>query len=216
MPDHRDNFLLLPRGDGFFVAARQHSRRVWFFKAALPLVVAFIAAVFSWFTFFATTPMAPVLSLNGEQETDQLVMTHPKVEGYSSMGKPYSLTAERAIHEPQRGDGMIRLQNIEAQMPLGERGQAFVAAHASIFDNVNGRMRFYKPFEVKTSDGVWARLRSAEVNIATSQLVTREPVEIRQGRSFLQAGAMQVMESGQLFVFEDGVRLIIAPATPQP
>jgi len=213
--NHHD-FLLLPRGDGVFVAARLHSRRVKFFKAVLPLVVVLIAAVFSWFTFFATTPMADILSLNSEQATDQLVMTHPKVEGYSKMGKPYSLTAKRAIHEPQRGDGMIRLQEIEAQMPLGERGQAFVAARASIFDNVNGRMRFDQPFDIKTSDGVWAKLRSADVNIATSQLVSREAVEIHQGRSSLQAGTMQVLEGGQLFVFADGVKLLIAPAPPEP
>jgi len=216
MSANHDMLLLTARKDRLIAAARRHSRRVRFFKTALPLVGFAVAGAFSWFTFFSTTPAANILMLNGLDGANQLVMTHPKVAGYNSMGKPYSLSAARAVHEVERGDGIIKLQDIAAQMPLGERGMAWVEARSSIFDNVNGRMQFDQPFKVKTSDGIQADFHSANVNITSSQLTTRMPVTIRQSRTLLQAGTMQVLENGQIFVFGGGVRLLIANDTALP
>lgn len=202
-------FSVNAKKDSIFLAAMKHSGRVKFIKILLPIIAVIIAAIFAWFTFFAAQSTADIITLNTTGD-DKLVMTSPKIEGYSKSQKPYSFNASRAVQDPQK-PGLIELIDITAKMPLGERAEADVAAIGGIYDNINGRMVLEKPFSVTTSDGVKANFKSANINIETSQLTTNDPVEIIRDREHLTADSLSIKENGQVFVFKGKVQLIIAP-----
>jgi len=200
--------------DAAFWAARLHSRRVKFFKRALPLIALMMAAIFSWFTFFVSPPTADIVTLNTALGSgNKLVMVQPKIEGYNRDLQPYALAAHRAIQDPARA-GLIELEKIAATLPLGERGAAHIQARGGVFDNINGRMILDKPFQIETDAGIQADFLSADVNIATSQLVSNEKVEIRRQGEVLMAQRLRILDGGQVFVFEGNVRLLIAPKQP--
>ncbi|MHC5306229.1 LPS export ABC transporter periplasmic protein LptC [Bartonella sp. LJL80] len=209
MNDSSEIFSASQKSDAVFNSAHRHSARVRVLKFVLPLAALAIALVFCWFTFFAAPSSADLVVLNDDQGADgRLTMTDPKLEGYTSANKPYSLKAAKAIQDPSHS-GMIELQNIIAQLPLGERGQADVEAAGGFYDNINGRLQLDKPFTVQTDDGMVAKLESADVNLATSQLNTDRPVDIRRDGQHLKANGLQIRENGQVLFFRGGVSLVI-------
>ncbi|WP_295895147.1 LPS export ABC transporter periplasmic protein LptC [uncultured Bartonella sp.] len=215
MGDSSEIFLPSLKSDAVFVAAHRHSVRVHLLKFLLPVVAIIIALVFSWFTFFATPSSRDLVVLNGDQGAGgQLTMTDPKLEGYTAANKPYSLKADKAVQDPHN-PGIIELQHIVASLPLGQRGEAAVNAIGAFYDNVNGRLQFDKPFEVKTDDGMVAKLEAADVNLATSQLSTDCPVDILRGGQHLKANGLQIRDNGQVLFFNRGVSLVIDNASGQ-
>lgn len=198
-----------------FIAARRHSKRVHLLKIILPLIAIIIAGVFSWFTFFATSAQQDVIILNTEMSEDgRMVMTQPKVEGYTKANQPYLMQAGRAIQGSSQ-NGIIELQNITAKIPMARRGWADVAAIRGFYDNINGRLQLDKPFTVTTSDGTTARLQSANINLETSQIKTTEPIDIKRSGQHLTADTMQVKDDGSIMVFHGNVRLVIDNQTAQ-
>lgn len=207
--DNRSQAVALAyKANVVFEAAERHSIRIKFLKFILPLIATLIALVFCWFTFFSAPSHGDLVIINGSDADGMLTMTQPKLEGYTSSNQRYALSAQKAIQDPSN-TGMIELQNISAILPLGGRGEAQVNAEAGFYDNINGRLNLTKPFSVKTSDGVVAKLQNANVNLATSQLTTSDPVDINRGGQHLKAGSLQISNKGQVLLFHDGVSLVI-------
>lgn len=202
-------FSVSEKPDHVFIAAQRHSRRVQLLKIVLPAIALVIAGIFSWFTFFSTSPARDIITLNTEiSEDGRMTMTQPKIEGYTKTNQPYFMKAGRAVQDPSQ-NGLIELQDIVAEIPLARRGRATVNAVGGFYDNINGRLWFDKPFTVTTSDGMTARFQSADINIETSQINTTNPVDINRDNQHLTANAMQVKENGALIVFSGNVRLVI-------
>lgn len=207
--DNRSQSVALSyKADVVFEAAERHSIRIKFLKIILPLIATLIALLFCWFTFFSAPSHGDLVIINGGDDNGKLTMTQPKLEGYTSTNQRYALSAQKAIQNPSN-TGMIELQNISAILPLGGRGEAHVSAEAGFYDNINGRLNLTKPFSVKTSDGIVARLQNANINLATTQLTTSDPVDIKRGGQHLKAGRLQISNKGQVLSFHDGVRLVI-------
>lgn len=202
-------FSATQKSDVVFNSARHHSLRVQFFKKGLPIAAVLIALVFSYYTFFATPSSADLVVIQSDEGIDgKLTMTEPRLEGYTKDKKPYSLKADKAIQDPS-STGIIELLNIQAQLPMGVRGQASVDALKGIYDNINGRLQLDKPFIVKTNDGMVAKFQSANINLSTSQLNTTEPVDIKRDGQQLKANRLEIRDSGQILKFGGGVRLVI-------
>ncbi|KAA6406108.1 LPS export ABC transporter periplasmic protein LptC [Candidatus Tokpelaia sp.] len=192
-----------------FSHAQKHSRRVRFLKIFLPIMAVIIAAIFSWFTFFADFPGKAVITLNSEEgQSNRLVMTAPKVEGYTKDKRPYAITAQKAIQDPTQS-GIIELQMIAGTMPLGNRGNARIEAASAFFDNINGRLQFDRPFTVVTEDGIGAKLLSADVNVQSGQMTTSDPVEINSATQNLTAASMRITENGRIIHFGGKVHIVI-------
>lgn len=202
-------FSAQSKKDSLFIAALNNSSRVKFIKILLPIIALIIGIIFMWFTFFATSSNNDIVALN-TSGNDKLVMVSPKIEGYSKDQRPYAFHATRAVQDPQK-PGFIELIEISAKMPIGNRAEANLTASGGIYDNINGRMVFDKPFTITTSDGIKANLQSADINIETSQLTTKQPVEILRDREHLTANSLSIKDNGQVFLFQGKVKLVIAP-----
>jgi len=193
-----------------FAQAKTHSRHVHLFKVILFVLIAVIVltSVFSWLTFFPSIGSLDIIPLNSNEDTqdNRFIMTAPKIEGYTSDNTLYSLTAQRAFTDPQRA-GIIELEGIRAVLPFGNRGQAVVNGPGGVFENINGRLQLHRPFTVQTPDGTIAYLLSADMNMKTSQLQTREKVEIRSKTELLKANSMRVLDNGHTIIFDGSVKI---------
>lgn len=211
MSDHKMVFGASQKSTAVFHAAQRHSMRVRILKTALPISALAIAAVFSWYTFLAA-PASTVKVQLDPSESGKLVMTSPQLNGYTKDNRPYSMVAERAVQDAKESS-VIALEGIKAQLPVGDKVQAEISASSAIFDSVKQHLQFDNEFTVKTTDGMEAKLQSANVNMSSGEMSTDKPVDIRTGNAHISAQKMQVQENGKLLVFQDKVQLTINPAT---
>lgn len=210
MSGHQMVFGATEKNKAVFQAAQKHSTRVRILKTALPVAALLIAGIFSWFTFLATPASTMKVQLD-PSESGKLVMTSPQLNGYTKDNRLYSMTASRAVQDVNKA-GVIALEGIDAHVPLSDTDSAVIDAQSGVYDSINGRLQLDSDFTVKTTNGLEARLKSAEVNIATGQIITEQPVDIRTGNAHILADRMHVTENGKVLLFEDRVKLVIDPS----
>lgn len=198
--------------DEKFVGAMRHSRRVRFFKIALPLASVAIAigfAAYSWLL----SPASVAMEVDESAIRDgKIVMANPKMSGFTSDNLPYALNAARAIQELSRTGG-IELEEIDARFPIASDRWATIKARSGVFDDEANMLRITSPIALETSDGLKADLGPAQVDIAAGELRSPSPVRIQQNGSTITAEGLEVLDKGTVFVFENKVRVQIDPRT---
>lgn len=209
MSDHKMVFGASQKSSAVFHAAQRHSMRVRVLKIALPVTALIIAFIFSWFTFLAA-PASTVKVQMDPSENGKLVMISPQLNGYTKDNRPYSMVASRAVQDAKQ-NGVIALEGIRAQLPVGDKNSAEIDAVSGVYDSVNEHLQFDNAFTVKTTDGMEARLGSASVNMANGEMSTDKPVDIRTANAHIRAERMKVQDNGKVLVFEDKVHLTIEP-----
>jgi len=207
--DHKMVFGASQKSTAVFHAAQRHSMRVRVLKTALPISAVAIAAVFSWYTFLAA-PASTVKVQLDPSESGKLVMTSPQMNGYTKDNRPYSMVATRAVQDAKQS-GVIALEGIKAQLPVGDKAQAEIDATSAIFNNINQDLQFDNEFTVKTTDGMEAKLHSAKVDLSSGEMSTDKPVDIRTSNATISAEKMRIQENGKVLVFENNVHLTINP-----
>lgn len=209
--NHKMVFGASQKSSAVFQAAQRHSIRVRVLKTVLPVAALAVAVVFSWYTFLAAPASALKIQLD-PSESGKLIMTSPELNGYTKDNRPYSMVAERAVQDAQKS-GVIALEGIKAQLPVGDKDKAEIDAQSGIYDSVNGSLLFDNAFTVTTTDGLEAKLGSANVNISNGEMSTDMPVDIRTDNAHIRAGNMKIQESGKVVVFEGKVQLTIEPVS---
>jgi len=198
--------------DDQFVGAMRHSRRVRFFKIALPLAslaIAFGFAGYSWLL----SPASVAIAVDGSAIRDgKIVMANPKMSGFTSNDLPYAMNAARAIQELTR-TGAIELEEIDARFPISADKWATFKADTGLYDDEANVLRITSPITLKTSDGLTADLGPAEVDIAAGEMRSPSPVRIEQNGSTITADSLEVLDKGTVFVFENRVRMQVDPRT---
>ena len=140
----------------------------------------------------------------------KLVMANPKLDGFTKENLPYTMTAARAIQD-LKNTSVIRLEDIDANVPVSAENTAKIVAAGGVFDNSANTLVIDTPVTVTTTDGMTANLLSARVDIASGQMSSGDPVEIIRDGSRLEADTMHVTENGKVIVFERQVRMEIDP-----
>lgn len=193
-----------------FASARIHSRIVRFLKFALPAAaVAMVGgfAVHSWMS-------APVVAAVEVRETKvvsgKLVMSAPKLEGFTKDNLAYSLSAERAV-QGIKNASVFELEGIDARLPVDAKTWAVVKAKRGIYDRDKNTIDFKSAVHVSTTDGMSATFTKAFYDIGKGELKTSEPVDIKLNGTQIAADGMTVLENGKVLIFENRVRMEIAP-----
>lgn len=209
--EHRDRSA--QRREDAFARAKRHSRHVRVLKIALPTAAVVIGLGFLGFSQLSMLPEGVAFDLGSTAIRDgKLVMSNPKLAGYTKENLPYSMNAARAIQNLSRTGG-IELEGIDARIPIAADTFATVLADTGVYDDVEKTLTLTSPFTLTTNDGLKAKLGGANVDIAAGEMRTTEPVTIEQDGSVITADSMQVLDKGKVFVFENRVRMTVAPRT---
>ncbi|HMQ57891.1 MAG TPA: LPS export ABC transporter periplasmic protein LptC, partial [Rhizobiaceae bacterium] len=180
-------------------------------KFALPLIGLVGAAGFgAWTWVLSEVPVSVDLS-DSTIKDGKLVMSNPKLNGFTQDRRPYAMTAARAVQDLSQPQ-IIALENIVAKLPIDAKNEAQVRAPAGVFDNGANTLELKGAFVVKTTDGMTAKMQSAFIDMNSNDLKTADPVDITLDDTHIVADSMNVTKGGKVMTFERNVRVVMQPS----
>ena len=198
------------RAEDVFARAQRHSRRVRWLKLWLPgVAIAGVIGFIGWS--YLSIPTVAGINIEGAAISDgKLVMANPKLDGFTKDKLPYTMTALRAVQD-LKDTNVIRLEDIDAKLPVDPKNTANVVAKSGVYDNGKNTLVFDSPMTVTTTDGMTAKLNSASIDMNAGSMSTGDPVEILLNGSRITALSMNMADNGRVIVFENRVRVDIEP-----
>jgi lipopolysaccharide export system protein LptC len=135
-------------------------------------------------------------------------MDKPKLTGFRNDGKPYSLTAEKAMQDAKRPE-TVELSGVEGEIGMADNEPMRLRADSGVFDTVGERMDL--THNVRIGNARYdARLSSARVDFKTGLYRSDQPVEVKIGADTrILADRAMAINSGEQLVFEGRVRTTI-------
>lgn len=191
-----------------FRRAQRHSGLVRALKFMLPgLAVLFVAAFLV--RSYVFTPEFLGFSLDSAiVQNGKLVMSNPKLDGFTGDDRAYSMSAARAT-QPIGNSNRVDLEEINARLPFSAESWAEVSAPKGVFNRETNMLEIPSEMSVVTDDGLTALFQSALVDIDEGTLSTEDPVTIDMDGTRIAAESMRVIDKGARLIFEDKVRVHI-------
>lgn len=194
-----------------FGHAQRHSRRVRALKFVLPLTAGVAALAFPVYSYLVTPPSVAVQADETAFSDGKLVMSNPKLAGYTKENMPYSMNAARAVQDAAN-ENVIGLEGINAKLPIDAATSATVKAANGTYDRTANTLELSKDIVVTTSDGMTMKLQSVFLDMGKGTMKTGDPVDIMRQGSHIRSDTMLASDGGKTLVFEKRVRVDIDPA----
>lgn len=201
----------LSRTERQYRYALRHSRRVRRLKIALPLASGLLIFGFFALSWIGTSLPEGVSIESTAIEGGKIVMRSPVMTGETGSGQPYSMRAAKAIQDLTTPD-LIELEEITANIPVSADLMAKLVASRGLYNRTAETMVLNEPFEVETSKGMKANLKSAEIDMNAGTVATREPVSVATAEMSVVADSMRILDKGRSILFQDNVRMTIDPS----
>jgi lipopolysaccharide export system protein LptC len=196
-----------------FRAAARHSRFVRFLRFAIPAGIAAVVAIILVATFFnpfrliAAFPIDPgKISLSGTK----IVMELPRLHGFTADSRPYELVARAAAQDLTKPE-VLELKDISAQVELKDGQRVTIKSINGIYDTKGELLKLNDHITLNSSSGYEGQLSEATVNVASGNIVSESPVEVKLPNGLLNANRLEIMENGALILFGGGVELKLTP-----
>jgi lipopolysaccharide export system protein LptC len=196
-------------GRNSYATALAHSRRVRFFRKAIPvLCVVGLIGPFLWSMispFARTVPDVSVgaVSISGSK----IRMESPKLSGFRKDQRAYELTATDALQDIKQPT-VVELNALVGRMEQEANSFVRVTADWGRLDQSADRLDIKGSIRIRSDRGYEADLQSARVDMKSGDVNSQEPVEIRSKTGTINADTMIIRENGKVSVFEGRVRSV--------
>ncbi len=206
-------YWTMSRGDGerAFRAARRHSRVVRVLRIAIPAFVGVVVLVVVLATYFNPLRMLTKLPVNvGDLviSGSKITMEQPRLSGFTRDARAYELTADAAAQDLTKPD-IIELHNIHAKMQMQDKTMVEMSAVKGIYDNKGEMLKLEQDIILSSSSGYEGRLSEATVDIRKGNVVSEHPVALKMLQGNLDANRLEIIDSGDRILFENGVRMML-------
>lgn len=190
-----------------FQKAKRHSRIVRILRVVLPTVVALTAIGITVSTYLSPL-LAPLPAKmdNVVVSGSRVTMDHPHMSGFTRDGRAYELKARAAIQDVTKPD-VIELHKIDAKMEMQNHGTVRLTSPKGIYDSKAEKLKLDENVLISSSDGYRGRLKEARVSVKTGRVISDKPVEMKMLKGTLNANRMEILDSGGLIRFDQGVQL---------
>jgi lipopolysaccharide export system protein LptC len=205
---------LVLRRERAFRSARRHSSRVRVFKFLFPFSALAISTLYIVPAVIAYTAPRLAVSAKGVTATvGSLIMIHPHYSGSHPQYGVYEINAKRAIQNITSTD-VVTLDQITAEVISPSKEKTRLTAPDGVLRTKEELLTFEHGAVITGTNGLWARLRKAEMTFKTRIVTTREPVELRFHESSITAdgAVIYAAESRVEFTGNVHVRLKREPA----
>src|SRR5208283_5067896 len=92
----------------------------------------------------------------------KVTMAHPKLAGFRKDGRPYLVTAQKAVQDVLHPT-LVELHEIDADITMAENGLAHMTAKSGVYDSVKEHMDVSDDVQVKSPQyNAW--LKSASID----------------------------------------------------
>jgi lipopolysaccharide export system protein LptC len=144
----------------------------------------------------------------------KVTMEQPHLSGFTSDARAYELTADTAAQDMTKPD-MVELRNIRAKVEMQDKSMMELTAINGFYDSKGETLRLDRDIRLNTS-GYRARLSEAMIDIRKGNVVSEHPVEVKMLQGTLNANRLDIVDSGEVVRFHDGVVMDMMLNPPAP
>lgn len=205
--------------DRAFRAARRHSRIVRVLRVALPIAVVAALAVTVLITYLNPLRMLSSLPVNIDKlvvSGTKITMEKPRLAGFTHDARAYEMSAEAAQQDLTKPD-LVELHNLHAKLQMQDKTMMTMSAADGLYNAKTQTLQLKK--DILLSDKTYeGRLSEATIDISKGNVVSNAPVELKMLQGKLNANHLEVIDSGDLVRFTNGVTMDLKlnqPSTPQ-
>jgi len=212
-PQTAHSYWTVSRGDNdrAFRAARRHSRLVRVLRVAVPLIVVLGAVVVVLVTYFNPLRMFTKLPVDVGKlvvSGTKITMEQPRLSGFTRDARAYELTADAAAQDLTKPD-IIELKNIHAKVQMQDKSTVTMTAATGVYDSKADTVKLDRDIVLTSTSGYRGRLTEATVDIRKGNVVSNHPVVLDMLQGTLNAKRLQIVNSGDLVRFTDGVSMVL-------
>jgi lipopolysaccharide export system protein LptC len=178
----------------------------WVLPAASALLLVGLVAL----PFLTKQDVSFLLSRDSIEKTPEVLrMEKPTYRGLDSHGRPFSITADRAIQKSSE-DATVELQGLRADLKTAT-GDALLRADSGAFDLKKEQLRIAGNISVSRADGFMFKTRDALLDLPLRAAWGASGVSGDTPLGTFRAGRFRVdVETGSV-IFAGGTRLHIVP-----
>jgi len=186
--------------------ARRHTLIVRVLRVLFPLTSVCVVGLyglsayraFDWVDALPALPIPTILP-------DKLTMDNPRYKGFGDDGSSYVVTAKTAAQDFKR-PGVILLEGISGELLDARKEKTILAAEHGVYDSHNNSLDLSGQIDIRSSDGMHAKLKSAKVLTKSGVISSEEPVFVAMRASTLRARRMKLWQKKKEVVFDGGVQ----------
>lgn len=146
---------------------------------------------------------------------DDLKMKNPSYFGVGKDGARYEIRARSAILDISQ-TGPIKLEGIDGDLYQTSGTRTHMKATRGTLDNKTGRLELMDGVDVDGTDGLKARLRSAEVLTKENRITSKEPVVAAMPAGVARGNTMVLHTKQRSGTLAGDVQLELQPGTAGP
>ena len=216
-------YWTMSRGDSerAFRAARHHSRVVRILRIAIPLAVLLGLTGISLITYFNPLRMLAKLPINLNDlvvSGTKITMEKPHLSGFTKDARAYEFTADAAAQDLTKPD-IVELSNIRAKLQMQDKSTMEMSAATGIYNTKQEILKLDRDIVLTSSNGNKGRLSEATVDVRKGHIFSEHPVELEFLQGMLNANRLEIVDSGDLVRFHNGVDMMLmldGSALPKP
>ncbi|HEY0223939.1 MAG TPA: LPS export ABC transporter periplasmic protein LptC [Pseudolabrys sp.] len=206
-------YWTMSRGDSAraFQSARRHSRLVRTMRIAIPLAVMAGLIVVALVTYFNPLRMLARLPINMNDlvvSGTKITMENPRMSGFTKDERAYEFTAEAAAQDLTKPD-IVELRNIHGKLQMQDKSTMEMSADIGTYNTKLETLKLERNILLSSSTGNKGRLSVALVDVKKGNVVSDEPVELEMLQGKLNANRLEIVDSGDLVRFHDGVDMVM-------
>jgi lipopolysaccharide export system protein LptC len=192
-----------------FAVASRHSRRVRFFRKALPAMIGIALLAVLGLTFFNPFRMITGLPIDiGKIAVSgtTITMESPHMAGFTSDKRPYEVSARNArqdVTDPTN----IDMEYIKGKIEMDDKSIVDLDARRGNFNNKTQLLHLQENIFLKSSTGYEARLTDAVIDMDKSAVRSDQPVKVKLLNGNLDAQNLEIIDNGALVTFGGGVSM---------
>jgi lipopolysaccharide export system protein LptC len=212
-PETARAYWTMSRGDSerAFRAARRHSRMVRVLRIAIPIGVAVGFGGISLITWFNPLRMLAALPVNINDlvvSGTKITMEQPRLSGYTKDQRAYHFTAKAAAQDMTKPN-IVELHDIHAKIEMQDKSTLSMTAKNGVYDTKSEMLKLDRDILLTSTNGNKGRLSEATVDVRKGNVVSDKPVELEMLQGVLNANRLEVIDSGDLVRFVNGVRMTL-------
>ena len=138
----------------------------------------------------------------------KITMESPRLSGFTRDARAYELTADAAAQDLTKPD-IIELHNIHAKVQMQDKSTVRLSALKGIYDSKGETLKLDRDIVLNSSSGYEGRLSEATVDIRKGNVLSEHPVELEMLQGTLNANRLQIFDSGDRILFDNGVRMTL-------
>lgn len=189
-----------------------YSRFVGTMKVILPLAAAAITGlILAWpAAHNDTQEIALTFAETNSTEAETPGMANARYVGTDANNRPFLVTANQAIQEPDSPD-LIEMLALQADMTLDNGVWMSVVASSGHYDRAQQTLRLAGPVNIFSDIGYEFHAETARIDLRNSIAESDAPVQGHGPFGILRADSFRVIDQGKRLLFHDNVRMTIRP-----